>query len=204
MIVGQDEVIEQVLIAIFARGHALLEGVPGLAKTLLVSSLAEATAPDLQADPVHARPDAQRHHRHRGHPGGPGDAPAGVQVPARADLRQHDPGRRNQPHAAQDAGRHARGDAGAAGQRRRQDRTSCPTRSSCWPRRTRWSRKAPTRCPRPSWTASCSTSRSITPAAAEEWEIARRVTTGQLGKIAAGACPARTSSSCSSWSPACR
>jgi MoxR-like ATPase len=42
VIVGQDEVIEQVLIAMFARGHALLEGVPGLAKTLLVSSLAEA------------------------------------------------------------------------------------------------------------------------------------------------------------------
>jgi MoxR-like ATPase len=42
VIVGQDEVIEQVLIAIFARGHALLEGVPGLAKTLLISSLAEA------------------------------------------------------------------------------------------------------------------------------------------------------------------
>jgi MoxR-like ATPase len=41
VIVGQDEVIEQVLIAIFARGHALLEGVPGLAKTLLVSSLAQ-------------------------------------------------------------------------------------------------------------------------------------------------------------------
>jgi MoxR-like ATPase len=40
-IVGQDEVIEQVLIAIFARGHALLEGVPGLAKTLLVGSLAQ-------------------------------------------------------------------------------------------------------------------------------------------------------------------
>jgi MoxR-like ATPase len=42
VIVGQDEVIEQVLVAIFARGHALLEGVPGLAKTLLISSLAEA------------------------------------------------------------------------------------------------------------------------------------------------------------------
>src|ERR1700693_509356 len=41
-IVGQDEVIEQALIAIFARGHALLEGVPGLAKTLLVNSLAKA------------------------------------------------------------------------------------------------------------------------------------------------------------------
>ncbi len=43
VIVGQERVIEQVLIAIFSRGHALLEGVPGLAKTLLVSSLAEAT-----------------------------------------------------------------------------------------------------------------------------------------------------------------
>ncbi len=41
VIVGQDEVIEQVLVAIFARGHALLEGVPGLAKTLLISSLAQ-------------------------------------------------------------------------------------------------------------------------------------------------------------------
>jgi MoxR-like ATPase len=42
VIVGQPDVIEQVLIAVFARGHALLEGVPGLAKTLLVSSLAQA------------------------------------------------------------------------------------------------------------------------------------------------------------------
>jgi len=41
VIVGQHEVIEQVLIAIFCRGHALLVGVPGLAKTLLVSTLAE-------------------------------------------------------------------------------------------------------------------------------------------------------------------
>lgn len=42
VIVGQNEVIEQVIVAICARGHALLEGVPGLAKTLLVSSLAQA------------------------------------------------------------------------------------------------------------------------------------------------------------------
>ena len=40
VIVGQHEVIEQILIAIFARGHCLLEGVPGLAKTLMVSTLA--------------------------------------------------------------------------------------------------------------------------------------------------------------------
>jgi len=41
-IVGQSEVIEQLLVAIFSNGHCLMVGVPGLAKTLLVSSLAEA------------------------------------------------------------------------------------------------------------------------------------------------------------------
>jgi MoxR-like ATPase len=41
-VVGQELVIEQMLVALLARGHALLVGVPGLAKTLLVSSLAEA------------------------------------------------------------------------------------------------------------------------------------------------------------------
>ena len=39
-IVGQNDVIEQVLVAMFCRGHALLVGVPGLAKTLLVSTIA--------------------------------------------------------------------------------------------------------------------------------------------------------------------
>ncbi|MBI4583956.1 MAG: MoxR family ATPase [Planctomycetes bacterium] len=41
VIVGQDEVIEQILISIFARGHCLLVGVPGLAKTLMISTLAQ-------------------------------------------------------------------------------------------------------------------------------------------------------------------
>ncbi|HEV7867039.1 MAG TPA: AAA family ATPase [Chthoniobacteraceae bacterium] len=41
VIIGQDEVIEKLLICIFARGHGLLMGVPGLAKTLLVHSLAD-------------------------------------------------------------------------------------------------------------------------------------------------------------------
>ena len=40
-IVGMDEVVDEMMIAIFARGHCLLVGVPGLAKTLLVSSLAQ-------------------------------------------------------------------------------------------------------------------------------------------------------------------
>jgi MoxR-like ATPase len=43
VVVGQDQVIEELLLAILAGGHALLEGVPGLAKTLLVRTLAEAT-----------------------------------------------------------------------------------------------------------------------------------------------------------------
>ncbi|MBX3385847.1 MAG: MoxR family ATPase [Phycisphaeraceae bacterium] len=40
VIVGQDEVVDQVLMAIMCKGHALLEGVPGLAKTLLISTIA--------------------------------------------------------------------------------------------------------------------------------------------------------------------
>ena len=41
-IVGQRRVIDEILIALFARGHCLVQGVPGLAKTLLVSTLARA------------------------------------------------------------------------------------------------------------------------------------------------------------------
>lgn len=41
VIVGQDEVVDQVLISIFSRGHCLLVGVPGLAKTLLVNTIAD-------------------------------------------------------------------------------------------------------------------------------------------------------------------
>ncbi len=41
VIVGQDEIIEQMLIAMFCRGHALVVGVPGLAKTLMVSTISK-------------------------------------------------------------------------------------------------------------------------------------------------------------------
>jgi MoxR-like ATPase len=41
VIVGQNEVVEQLLMALFSRGHCLLEGVPGLAKTLLVSTVSK-------------------------------------------------------------------------------------------------------------------------------------------------------------------
>src|SRR5690554_7026704 len=41
IIVGQEEVVDQVLISMFSRGHCLLVGVPGLAKTLLVNTIAQ-------------------------------------------------------------------------------------------------------------------------------------------------------------------
>src|SRR5205809_2421231 len=55
VIVGQDEVIGEVLIALFAKGHCLLVGVPGLAKTLLISTLAEIL--DLEFNRIQFTPD---------------------------------------------------------------------------------------------------------------------------------------------------
>ena len=55
VIVGQESVVEEVLIALFARGHCLLQGVPGLAKTLLVTSLARIL--DLESSRVQFTPD---------------------------------------------------------------------------------------------------------------------------------------------------
>ncbi|MEW6072996.1 MAG: MoxR family ATPase [Planctomycetota bacterium] len=54
-IVGQDEVIDQLLLAILSRGHCLLVGVPGLAKTLLISSLARTL--DLAFSRIQFTPD---------------------------------------------------------------------------------------------------------------------------------------------------
>src|SRR5437868_1640438 len=46
VIVGQDEVIEELLIALFSKGHCILEGVPGLAKTLMISTLSKCLSLD--------------------------------------------------------------------------------------------------------------------------------------------------------------
>ena len=54
-VVGQREVVELLMVALFAGGHALFVGVPGLAKTLLVSSLAEAM--DLEFSRIQFTPD---------------------------------------------------------------------------------------------------------------------------------------------------
>jgi len=54
-IVGQEQVLEELLMCILARGHAILEGVPGLAKTLMVSSLAQCL--DLKFARIQFTPD---------------------------------------------------------------------------------------------------------------------------------------------------
>ncbi len=117
VIVGQQRVVDELLGALFADGHCLLVGVPGLAKTLLISTLAQVL--DLKFSRIQFTPDLMpsditgteilEEDRTTGR--------ARVQVRPRTGLREPDPGRRDQPHPAQDAGRTAAGDAGEAGHR---------------------------------------------------------------------------------------
>ena len=55
VIIGQDKILDQFLIALFSNGHCLLEGVPGLAKTLLISSMAQVL--DMKFSRIQFTPD---------------------------------------------------------------------------------------------------------------------------------------------------
>lgn len=55
VIIGQHTIVEQLIIALFARGHVLLIGVPGLAKTLLIRTLSRAM--DLKFSRIQFTPD---------------------------------------------------------------------------------------------------------------------------------------------------
>ena len=105
------------MVAMLAQGHLLVEGVPGLAKTLTVKTLARTVRGTLQAHPVHARPGAGRPGRHAHLQ--PEDRR--VQHLARAGVHQPAARRRDQPRAGQGAERAARSDAGAPGDDRRRD-----------------------------------------------------------------------------------
>ena len=151
-VVGQDAAVTGLVIALLCRGHVLLEGVPGVAKTLLVRTLAAALALDTKR--VQFTPDLM-----------PGDVTGSLVYDARTaefsfregpvftNLLLADEINRTPPKTQAVA---ARGDGGAAGHGRRRRRGRCPTRSSSSRRRTRSSTRAPTRCPRPSSTGSCS------------------------------------------------
>ena len=64
VVVGQRDMVERIMIGLLTGGHCLIEGVPGLAKTLTVKTLAQTIHASVPADPVHPGSAARRHHRH--------------------------------------------------------------------------------------------------------------------------------------------
>ena len=113
-VVGQEAAVTGLVIALLCRGHVLVEGVPGVAKTLLVRALAAATrlessrvqfTPDLMPGRRHGLARLRRAHRR-------------VHLPRGPRLHPAPPRGRDQPDAAEDAGLAAGGDGGAAGHRR--------------------------------------------------------------------------------------
>ena len=161
VIVGQNEVIEQLLISIFCRSHALLVGVPGLAKTLLVSTLSEVL--DLEFKRIQFTPDLM-----------PADI-TGTEVleedmstgkrifkfvrgPIFANMILADEINRTPPKtqaALLEAMQEHHVTIG-------EETYPLPSLFSCSRRRTRLNRREPIHCLRPSSTDSCSTSGSIT------------------------------------------
>ena len=63
VIVGQDRVVDRLLVAVLADGHVLLEGAPGLGKTMLLATLARILGGAFDPHPVHPRADPIRHRR---------------------------------------------------------------------------------------------------------------------------------------------
>ena len=126
VIAGQDEMLERVFVCLLAGGHLLIEGVPGLAKTLTIKTVADVLGGQLPAGPVHARPRAGRPRRDADVP----RAARTASTRARPGLLQLPARRRDQPRARQGAVGAARGDAGAAGH----DRQGDPRRAVAVPR----------------------------------------------------------------------
>ena len=119
VIVGQHAVIERLAICLFARGHGLLDGRARPGQDAAGQQAGRNDVAEVQPHPVHARPDADGHHGHR-YPAGRRRRPPRVSIRPRPGVRQHRVGRRNQPGPTKNAGRDARGDAGAQRHGRRQ------------------------------------------------------------------------------------
>jgi MoxR-like ATPase len=187
LIVGQDDVIEQLLIAVLAKGHCLLEGVPGLAKTLMVRGLSQVMT--LSFRRIQFTPDLM---------------PADI---TGTDIIQEDPqtGRRvlnfqKGPIFAQmllaDEINRTPPKTQAALLEAMQEHSvtvggnTYPLEEPffCSPSRTRSSRKAPIRCPKPR-TGSCSWSGSTTPSATRAQIVQR--TTGAHWRRWKASSPAR-------------
>ena len=70
VIVGQAEVLDQILTALFVGGHCLITGLPGTAKTLMVRTIAQTLGLEFRRIQFTPDLDALGHHRHRHHRGG--------------------------------------------------------------------------------------------------------------------------------------
>ena len=147
---GKPDVVRLAVTVLLAEGHLLLEDVPGVGKTMLAKALARSIGcsvrriqftPDLLPSDVTGvsiyNQEKQR-----------------LRVQARRGLRQRRGRRRDQPGQPEDPVRAAGVHGGAAGHRRRHDVPAAARRSSSSPPRTRSRWRAPTRCRRPSATAS--------------------------------------------------
>ena len=167
VIVGHDEIVHGVLTCLFVGGHCLLEGVPGLGKTLLVRTLAEALdldfsriqfTPDLMPADIlgtnMVMEDARR-------AGGSSSFSAGRSSRRSAWPTKSTAPRPRRSRPCSKRCRKARSPSAGIS-------TCSKSRSSSWPRRTRSSRKEPIRCPRRSSTGS-SSSWSSAIRAARSW-----------------------------------
>ena len=167
VIIGQDAVLKQVLIALFCQGHCILEGVPGLAKTLMISSIAQLLSLNFRR--IQFTPDLM-----------PSDI-TGTEI-----LEEEEGGRRRMRFVkgpifgniilGDEINRTPPKTQAALLQAMQEycvtvsgENFPWKSRFSCWARKTRSSRKGPIRCPRPSWTASCSRSSSIIRVSTKSW-----------------------------------
>ena len=134
VVIGQKQIVEELLIALLAGGHCLLVGVPGLAKTTLIQTLARTL--DLSFGRIQFTPDLM-----------PSDI-TGTEVleedidtgrkafslhPRGPLFRQRHPRRRNQPHASQDPSGPAPSHAGTRSHRGWRDHAAQRAPSSCSP-----------------------------------------------------------------------
>ena len=127
-VVGADEPLRLLAVTVIAGGHALLEDVPGVGKTLIARAFAGAVGMSVRPHPGHAGPAADRRDRLLD--------PRARRLPLRprTDLRQRRPRRRGQPRDAPHAVGPARGDAGAAGVGGGRDAPAArPVRRPCHP-----------------------------------------------------------------------
>ena len=146
-LVGQAEVAGAVVSALLAGGHVLLEGVPGLGKTLLVRTARGSAGADVLTRAVHPRPDAGRHPRHepdrRRRRGGRRfefqHGPIFAHVVLADEINRATP-------KTQSALLEAMQEQSVTV--RQADLRAAAARSSCWPRRTRSRWRGPIRCPR--------------------------------------------------------